>query len=63
MSADFIGPVQKNAKGTNFHPGGPAMVNDQKGPMYEELVQLLVEIRLFQKGEMLFLICPEVQKF
>ena len=29
-----------NAKGTNFHPGGLAMVNDQKGPLYRELVTL-----------------------
>lgn len=27
------------ARGTNYHPGGPAMVNDQKGPMFRELVQ------------------------
>ncbi|MFC7056772.1 hypothetical protein ACFQOY_13640 [Enterococcus alcedinis] len=29
----------KNATGTNFHPGGLAMVNDQRGAMYRELVQ------------------------
>ncbi|HEM5318592.1 TPA: phage tail tape measure protein [Streptococcus suis] len=28
------------AQGTNFHPGGLAMVNDQKGPLYKELVTL-----------------------
>ncbi|MGO0053306.1 phage tail tape measure protein [Streptococcus suis] len=28
------------AQGTNFHPGGLAMVNDQKGPLYRELVTL-----------------------
>lgn len=27
-------------KGTNYHLGGPAMVNDQKGPLYKELIQL-----------------------
>lgn len=26
------------AAGTNFHRGGPMMVNDQKGPLFEELV-------------------------
>lgn len=26
-------------KGTNFHTGGPAMVNDQKGSLYRELIQ------------------------
>lgn len=29
----------KNEKGTKYHPGGLAMVNDQKGPLYKELVQ------------------------
>ncbi|MCO4570038.1 hypothetical protein Si081_01071 [Streptococcus infantarius subsp. infantarius] len=29
-----------NEKGTNFHPGGLAMVNDQKGGTYRELVTL-----------------------
>lgn len=28
----------KHAKGTNYHLGGPAIVNDQKGPLYKELV-------------------------
>lgn len=32
--------ITRNATGTNFHPGGLAMVNDQKGPMYRELVTL-----------------------
>lgn len=27
-----------NATGTNYHPGGPMMVNDQKGPLYREMV-------------------------
>ncbi len=26
------------AKGTNYHPGGPMIVNDQKGPLYREMV-------------------------
>ncbi|MFI3887564.1 phage tail tape measure protein [Streptococcus parauberis] len=30
--------ITKNEKGTNFHPGGLAMVNDQKGSTYRELV-------------------------
>lgn len=28
-----------NAKGTNYHPGGDMIVNDQVGPLYKELVQ------------------------
>ncbi len=30
----------RNALGTNYHPGGPALVNDQSGSIYRELVQL-----------------------
>ena len=30
----------KNEKGTDFHPGGLALVNDQKGSTYRELVTL-----------------------
>lgn len=29
----------KRAKGTNYHPGGLMMVNDQPGPVFRELVQ------------------------
>lgn len=36
----FVQKIFKNEKGTNFHPGGLAMVNDQKGPLYKELVTL-----------------------
>lgn len=28
-----------HARGTNYHEGGPMMVNDQKGPVFRELVQ------------------------
>lgn len=41
-SASFVqsgGRILHIEKGTNYHPGGPAMVNDQKGPMFRELVQ------------------------
>lgn len=37
IKADFIGPTL-NAKGTNYHPGGPMIVNDQKGPLYREMI-------------------------
>ncbi|HFI0423939.1 TPA: phage tail tape measure protein [Streptococcus suis] len=36
----FVNKVLGFEKGTNFHPGGLAMVNDQKGPLYRELVTL-----------------------
>ncbi|WP_278043319.1 phage tail tape measure protein [Streptococcus agalactiae] len=32
--------ITKNATGTNYHKGGLAMVNDQKGSLYKELVTL-----------------------
>lgn len=66
IDADFIGPIQKNpyghAKGTNFHPGGPAMVNDQKGPMYEELVQLPSGNSFIPKGRNVILDLPRGSK-
>ncbi len=51
-----------NAKGTNFHPGGPAMVNDQKGPMYEELVQLPSGNSFIPKGRNVVLDLPRGSK-
>ncbi|HEL9635247.1 TPA: hypothetical protein U0K44_002137, partial [Streptococcus suis] len=36
----FVSKVFGFEKGTDFHPGGLAMVNDQKGPLYRELVTL-----------------------
>lgn len=35
---DLIVNTTKNAQGTPYHPGGLAMVNDQKGPTYKELI-------------------------
>lgn len=38
---NFINSGKPNfANGTNFHTGGHAVVNDQKGPLYKEIVQL-----------------------
>lgn len=31
---------RKYVNGTDFHPGGPAIVNDQKGSLFKELIQL-----------------------
>ncbi|SQB56497.1 phage protein [Streptococcus dysgalactiae] len=36
----FVRKIFGHEKGTDFHPGGLAMVNDQKGPLYRELVTL-----------------------
>ena len=33
-----VGHPHKNAKGTNYHPGGPMVVNDQPGPVFREAV-------------------------
>lgn len=35
----FITKGKKHANGTNYHTGGPMIVNDQKGPMFREMVQ------------------------
>ena len=34
---EFI--TKHHAKGTNYHPGGPMVVNDQPGPVFREAVQ------------------------
>lgn len=34
-----IGHPHKSANGTNFHSGGLLMVNDQRGPVFREMVQ------------------------
>ncbi|WP_267644397.1 phage tail tape measure protein [Enterococcus faecium] len=61
VSADFIGPMP-NAKGTNFHPGGAAMVNDQKGPTYEELITLPSGEAFIPKGRNVVLDLPRGSK-
>ena len=35
----FVTKGKKHANGTNYHTGGPMIVNDQKGPMFREMVQ------------------------
>ncbi|MBC9703034.1 MAG: phage tail tape measure protein, partial [Leuconostoc sp.] len=62
VSADFIGPMPKNARGTNFHPGGAAMVNDQKGSTYEELVTLPNGEAFIPKGRNVVLDLPRGSK-
>ena len=61
VSIDFIGPMP-NAKGTNFHPGGSALVNDQKGPIYEELIQLPNGRSFIPKGRNIVLDLPRGSK-
>ncbi|QAR22467.1 phage tail tape measure protein [Limosilactobacillus fermentum] len=35
----FVTKGKKHANGTNYHTGGPMIVNDQKGPTFREMVQ------------------------
>lgn len=35
----FVTKGKKHANGTKYHTGGPMIVNDQKGPMFREMVQ------------------------
>lgn len=48
--------------GTDFHPGGMAMVNDQKGPMYRELVTLPNGASFIPEGRNVFLPLPRGSK-
>lgn len=52
----------KNEKGTNFHPGGLAMVNDQKGPLYKELVTLPNGASFIPQGRDVMLPLPRGSK-
>lgn len=49
-------------KGTNFHPGGNAVVNDQKGPTYEELVTLPNGVSFIPRGRNVMLPLPRGSK-
>lgn len=58
-SEDFIGPLPKgasrNAKGTNHHPGGDMIVNDQSGPLYKELVQFPGQTPFIPQGRNVYI--------
>ena len=51
-----------NEKGTNFHPGGLAMVNDQKGATYRELVTLPNGTSFIPQGRNVMLPLPRGSK-
>ncbi len=51
-----------NEKGTNFHPGGLALVNDQKGPTYRELVTLPNGTSFIPQGRNVMLPLPRGSK-
>nr|DAR25544.1 MAG TPA: minor tail protein [Caudoviricetes sp.] len=48
--------------GTNFHKGGPAVVNDQKGPLYKELVQYPTGETFIPEGRNVLLDLPRGSK-
>ena len=52
----------KNEKGTNFHPGGLALVNDQKGPTYRELITLPSGVSFIPQGRNVMLPLPRGSK-
>ncbi|WP_424685147.1 phage tail tape measure protein [Enterococcus sp.] len=43
------------ARGTNYHPGGGMVVNDQSGPLYEELVQYPNGFSFIAKGRNVYI--------
>lgn len=58
----IAGLFSHNEKGTNFHPGGLAMVNDQKGPTYRELVTLPNGTSFIPQGRNVMLPLPRGSK-
>lgn len=44
-----------NAKGTNYHPGGDMIVNDQSGPLYKELVQFPGQAPFIPQGRNVYI--------
>lgn len=61
-AGSLINKIFKNEKGTNFHPGGLAMVNDQKGPTYRELVTLPNGTSFIPQGRNVILPLPRGSK-
>ena len=51
--------VPQYAKGTEAHPGGLAMINDQKGPVHEEYVQMPDGKGFIAKGRDLLVNLPK----
>ncbi|HFI0055092.1 TPA: phage tail tape measure protein [Streptococcus suis] len=58
----FVSKVFGFEKGTDFHPGGLAMVNDQKGPLYRELVTLPSGESFIPEGRDVILSLPRGSK-
>lgn len=63
MITNFISKhVKGNAKGTNYHPGGLMMVNDQPGPVFRELVQFPSGETFIPQGRNVMLDAPRGSK-
>lgn len=54
--------IGRNEKGTNNHPGGLAMVNDQRGSLYKELVTLPTGESFIPEGRNVILPLPKGSK-
>lgn len=59
---NFIERVVKHESGTDYHPGGAAMVNDQKGRTYKELVTLPSGHSFIPEGRNVILGLPKGSK-
>lgn len=62
VASKIAGLFSRNEKGTNFHPGGLALVNDQKGPTYRELVTLPDGTSFIPQGRNVMLPLPRGSK-
>ncbi|WP_029344155.1 phage tail tape measure protein [Lactococcus lactis] len=49
-TVQIVASTTKNAQGTPYHPGGLAMVNDQKGATYKELISLPNGVSFIPEG-------------
>lgn len=58
----IIEKVTGHAKGTNYHPGGLMMVNDQPGPVFRELVQFPNGEAFIPQGRNVMLDAPRGSK-
>lgn len=62
VASKIAGLFSRNEKGTDFHPGGLALVNDQKGPTYRELVTLPDGTSFIPQGRNVMLPLPRGSK-
>lgn len=56
---NFVNSGKPFANGTAYHRGGDAVVNDQPGPLYEELITLKNGVSFIPKGRNVVLPLPE----